>query len=70
MSADTAPASVALPSPAKLVQYWRTTKTVAKTLICLLAIIGAGHVTEPMRADAATATVVQPAAPAKAAPGK
>jgi hypothetical protein len=45
--------SLPLPSTAKLAQHWQTAKTAAKTLVLLLAIIGAAHVTEPLRADAA-----------------
>lgn len=66
--------AVPLPSRDRLTQYWRSTKTAAKTIVVLLALIGAAHVTEPLRADAAVTTVEAPTkvvvAPTKGAPGK
>lgn len=40
-------------------QWWATTKTAAKTCVVILAVIGATHITEPMRAEAAPAAVVK-----------
>jgi hypothetical protein len=61
VSAETV--AVPLPSQDRLAQYWQSTKTAAKTIVVLLAIIGGAHVTEPLRADAAVApaAVVSPA---------
>lgn len=56
--------AVPLPSPARLAHYWQTTKTAAKTCVLLLAVVGAAHVTEPLRAD--TPAVVAPVKPVKA----
>lgn len=55
---------------ARIGQWWNNTVVAAKTIVVILAIIGAAHVTAPMRAEAAPAAVVQPAAPAKAPQGK
>lgn len=63
MSAQT----VALPAP-DLRQWLASARTAAKTCVVILAVIGAAHVTEPLRAEAAVSV---PAGKGKAvAPGK
>lgn len=56
MSADIAPTSQNFTPD--IAQWVRSAKTAAKTCVVILAVIGAAHVTEPLRADAA---VVVPA---------
>jgi len=50
--------TLALPAP-DLRAWLRSAKTAAKTCVVILAVIGAAHVTEPLRAEAAPAAVVK-----------
>ncbi len=68
MTATTA-ATVTVPVD-RIRQAWATTVTVAKTIIVLLAIVGAVQLTAPLRADAAPTPATVVVKPGTATQGK